>query len=355
MLNRSLQGIWQYPLTVVEAPMGYGKTTAVREFLKGCDAKALWQTVFATAASDFWQGFCRLFAELDPACGAALAGLIGSIKFPEGTVIVIDDYHLVASRNIDCFFERLAQAKIPGLHIVIISCCMFGENKVELALKGYCLILGRKHFELTEDEITEYCRMCGVRLKAEDAAFLYTYSEGWISAVYLCILGYRQSGRLEQQTASLHELINEVVYQPCSPEMKEFLTTICIFDCFSLAQAEYMWRRGNAGELLARLTAENAFISFDYVGGIYYMHNILTGFLRLVLDRQGPERRRALWKSAGEWYFDAGDYGRAMDSFYQAADFDSLLSAIEASGNSYAKHPMWPTGPKPATPPPMAN
>ena len=44
LLNQSLTDIWTYPLTVVEAPMGYGKTTAVREFLKASDAQVLWQT-----------------------------------------------------------------------------------------------------------------------------------------------------------------------------------------------------------------------------------------------------------------------------------------------------------------------
>jgi hypothetical protein len=36
-------------------------------------------------------------------------------------------------------------------------------------------------------------------IKEEEAAFLQEYAEGWISAVYLCILGYRQNGRVERQ------------------------------------------------------------------------------------------------------------------------------------------------------------
>lgn len=33
-VNRALMGIFEYQLTIVEAPMGYGKITAVREFLR---------------------------------------------------------------------------------------------------------------------------------------------------------------------------------------------------------------------------------------------------------------------------------------------------------------------------------
>lgn len=37
-VNRALESIFDYPLAIVEAPMGYGKTTAVRDFImaKSC-------------------------------------------------------------------------------------------------------------------------------------------------------------------------------------------------------------------------------------------------------------------------------------------------------------------------------
>lgn len=354
-LSHSLQRIWEYPLTVVQAPMGYGKTTAVREFLSGCQAQVLWQTVFDSSAAAFWSGFNRLLARLDPDCGRRLAALgvpgdsllreeaielVGAVKFPAPTVIVVDDYHLLSSTAADRFFERLVQAEIPGLHIVIVSRSSFGENTAELALKGYCLLLDRQVFELTPAETAEYCKLRGIRLKPEEAAFLQEYTEGWISAVYLCVLGYRQTGRIEQQSASLHELVDKVVYQPCSAEMKEFLAAICVFDTFSLAQAEHMWPNGNATDLLARLTSENAFIAFDHASQSYSMHNILTGFLRRIFDLQDLETRRAAWRMAGEWYRSQGDYNLAMDYFYQAADFEQLMDAIETAGfYTFARQP----------------
>lgn len=41
-LTESLNAIIKFPLTIVEAPMGYGKTVAVREFLRGQNATVLW-------------------------------------------------------------------------------------------------------------------------------------------------------------------------------------------------------------------------------------------------------------------------------------------------------------------------
>ncbi|HWQ62381.1 MAG TPA: LuxR C-terminal-related transcriptional regulator [Negativicutes bacterium] len=354
-LNQSLQGIWQHQLTVVEAPMGYGKTTAVREFLRDSQAQVLWQTVFESSTASFWCGFSRLFAGIDQDCAQHLAALgvpgdsvfreeavelLGNVKFTAPTAIVIDDYHLLAAAAVDRFFERLARSVIPNMHLVIVSRTKYGGNTAELALKGHCLVIGRKDFELSSAETVDYCRLCGVRLKSGEAAFLEEYAAGWISAVYLCILGYRQTGRLERQPSSLHELLERVVYQPCPEELKEFLATICIYDSFSLAQAAHIWRRGNAGDLLTQLMAQNAFITFDQANGLYSLHNILTGYLRRLFDRQDLTRRQELWKLAGEWYLSAGDYNHAMDYFYKAGDFERLMSTIEiGSIPSFARQP----------------
>lgn len=346
-LRQSLRGIWEYPLTVVQAPMGYGKTTAVREFLRGCQARVLWQTVFDSSPAAFWGGFSRLLGGLDPVCGRSLAALgvpgdsllreeavelVGAVQFPAPTVIVIDDYHLLSSENIDYFFERLVRADIPGLHILLLSRSAFGENTAELVMKGHCLLLDKQDFVLTAGEIAEYCKLRGVRLKSGEAAFLHSSTEGWISAVYLCVLDYRRTGRLEQQLASLYELLDKVVYQPCSAEMKDFLTAMCIFDSFTLAQAEHMWPKGNAADLLARLTAENAFVAFDRASGLYNMHSILIGYLRRIFDRRDMESRRAAWRMGGEWFRSVDELTLAMEYFYRAGDFERLLATIDDAG-----------------------
>ena len=76
-------------------------------------------------------------------------------------------------------------------------------------------------------------------LKPEEADKLYDYTEGWISALYLCMLEYLQDGRIGRQ-ASLYELIEKVVYREFPDGVKEFLFTICIFENFTLAQAKFL-------------------------------------------------------------------------------------------------------------------
>lgn len=71
-LAAALERIPEYPLTVIEAPMGYGKTTAVKEYAARAGFEVLWQTVYDNTAAHFWNGFCVLFDRLDSACALSL-------------------------------------------------------------------------------------------------------------------------------------------------------------------------------------------------------------------------------------------------------------------------------------------
>ncbi len=342
-LSQALEGVWEYPLTVVEAPMGYGKTTAVKEFLKDSDAKVLWQTLADSSVSGFWRGFCRMLKKIDVGCADGLAELgvptdsvfldaamelIGNVVFSEKTVIVFDDYHLLSSKHAEQFIELLVKTAPPNLHIIIVSRATFGENTTELALKGFCQVIGKGNFEFTQGEIVAYYKLCGIRLRPAEAAELHAYTEGWISALYLSLLSFVREGRVERQ-ANLPELIEKAVYRQYPAAVKEFLLDICVFDSFTLAQAKAMWPQDNAEAIVGYLMANNAFIKFDQYNKTYQMHNIFTGYLREQLERQGEERRRAVLQAAGSWYAKSGDYIHGMDCFYQAGDFDQLLVALE--------------------------
>lgn len=64
-ITEAMNKIFDYPLTIVEAPMGYGKTTAVREHLGNAHTNILWQRVHDSSINGFWDRFCRLFGEVD--------------------------------------------------------------------------------------------------------------------------------------------------------------------------------------------------------------------------------------------------------------------------------------------------
>lgn len=114
-LQKQLQGIREYPLTSVVAPMAYGKTTAINWFLDKCaktpGTKVLRISVYSDALPIFWQSIQIAFAHagLDLLkgydCPSDLAGaalilddLYRELAGPDECYIFVDDFHLLRSR-----------------------------------------------------------------------------------------------------------------------------------------------------------------------------------------------------------------------------------------------------------------
>ncbi|MPM25262.1 HTH-type transcriptional regulator MalT [bioreactor metagenome] len=259
--------------------------------------------------------------------------LIGEMALSEEAVLVLDDYHLVSATDVSGFVYFLIVSEIEHLHIILTARFVERFRIEELSLKGYLYHIEKDFFELAPGEIAEYYKLCGVNLRPEEADRLYRLTEGWISALYLLLLSFRETGSLAD-TNNIQKLVESAIYEPFSPEIKEFLLSLCLFDNFTLEQAGHMWSGGDADALLAEVRRKNAFITFDAETKTYQMHNIFTGFLRERLSDRPADYRRGLYEKAGQWCLQAGDYLTAMHHFHAAEDYDSLLYAAELDKTS---------------------
>lgn len=349
-LRDQMSRIPEFPCTLIEAPMGYGKTTAVREFLKDTDAQVLWLRIYDSSVTGFWMAFCRLFRELDAERAEDLEQLgfpndsvsrqevlrlIGEMALPDETVLVLDDYHLLSATDVSGFVGFLIVNELEHLRIVLTARFVERLKVEELSLKGYLYHVGKEFFELTPGEIVDYYRLCGISLRPAEADKLYRLTEGWISALYLLMLSFRETGNLAD-TNNIQKLVENAVYEPFSQEIKDFLLSVCLFDSFTLNQAVHMWGSERADTLLAEVRGKNAFITYDAETKTYQMHNIFTGFLRERLETRDSGYKRALYVKAGRWCTQIGDYLSAMRYFHMAQDYESLLCAAElGKANSF--------------------
>lgn len=342
-LRRQMSQLLNFPCTLVEAPMGYGKTTAVREYLKSTDAHVLWHQVYDGSVAGFWIAFSRLLRELDPVRSADLEQLgfpndslsmqealklIEEIAIPAKTVLVIDDYHLLGGTDVSSFIWFLVVNEIDNLHIVLTARFFEHFKMEELSLKGYLYPIEQEVFELTPDEITEYYKLCGIKLRVAEADQLYTLTEGWISALYLLMLSAQKSKNFAD-TNNIQRLVEDAIYAPFSEDIKDFLLKLCIFDSFTTKQAIHMWGDEQAERLLAEVRGKNAFVNFNPDTKAYQFHNIFAGFLREKLEQKDSLYKRALYEKAGHWYVETGKHFAAMQYFFEAGDFENLLQTAE--------------------------
>lgn len=348
-LIKQLEGVWEHPLTVVEAPMGYGKTTAVKNFLSSADANVLWLKVYDDSIDNFWDAFARLCGELDDELSTSLANigfpddalslrevlrLLGNLDLTRNCVLVIDDYHLIDNPKIGSFIAALTENEVDNFYIVLTGRFIKFPKLEELSLKGLLRHITKETLALTPGEIVEYYRACGVSISEKQARQLYSTTEGWISALYLMLLSFIEDG-LIQTPESIYKLIEKIVFNPLPATLKEFVMTLSVFDNFSLEQAEFMWGHRDSGQMLTAIVEENAFVYYEGRSKIYQIHSIFKEYLSEVLEARGARFKNEIYRKAAEWYKDKRDYTAARKFWYACKDFESIFESIEAEK---AKH-----------------
>ena len=58
-LKSEINRLLDYPLVVVEAPMGYGKTTAIKEYMREKSINFKWLTIYSESLDVFWASFFK--------------------------------------------------------------------------------------------------------------------------------------------------------------------------------------------------------------------------------------------------------------------------------------------------------
>lgn len=339
----AMESICDYPLTVVEAPMGYGKTTAVRDYLNNFKANELWVRIHDDLISGFWNGLCNTLEEFDEKIYLSLKELgfpddsislqealklFRKIKLPEKTFLIIEDYHLINKPEVANFIKFLTVSEIINLHIILIARFIEFEKIEELSLKGYLYHITKETFELTPVEIKKYYKLCGIILKDSDCEKLYNLTEGWFTALYLLMLNYIKYDSFEANR-DIYKLIENTIYLNFSDEIKELLHAISLFDSFSLELAIFLSGNENVEKLLSEIISENAFVKYEEKTKTYRVHHIFSKYLQYLFHRSDLADRRQLYQRIASYHMKNGHYVQAMENSYMASDFENLLCALE--------------------------
>lgn len=264
-----LKEMFDHPLTLVTAAMGYGKTTAVRHFLDQYHTSYLWLNVESdeTSAPNIWHSLTRQLTKIEPAFGKQLNTLgfpsdsaqrervldyIEDHVYGTNTVMVLDDYHHVYASEVDELMERIVRKAIPGFHVVLISRVRPRFSVEELVTKGLCLQLKNVLFELSSDEIQEFFRLYGHDLSDDSIMKVYEVTEGWITAVYLMMKSYAETGTFEYET-DINSLLEQAIITQYTTDEIDLLTALSYLDSFTPRQAVFVTDQKDAAKKLRKV------------------------------------------------------------------------------------------------------
>jgi LuxR family maltose regulon positive regulatory protein len=338
-LKKKLEKLPFTRTAVVEAPSGYGKTTAIRDFLEAGIPQSAPVYWFTAADETLAAGFLRLCCEIqkiDSRAGgrlleiglpnAATAGqacdALRSIECRHQVYLVIDNFQFLNVGLPPSFFSALVEHGGEGLHILIITQVLGRDIHIAIAGHGF-LHITLSDLRLDAGDILRYFTLAGAKITLEDAETVAGYTEGWIIAVYLQLRAFRDTGAFSD-TAVL-SLMDHLVWEAMSKEQQTFLLRLSLFETFTIHQASALTGcdplPGYALEAL-----QSPFIRYERAGGRYELHSILSELLNRKRGEQGASFRRECLLRAGDYCRDEQRVAEAFGFYEQAEDYERVLS-----------------------------
>lgn len=348
-INKELENIFYYPLTIVSAAMGYGKTTSVENYLAGCKARVIWVSVLGSDGSEmvFWKKLGEAFKEVDMLTGEKLIksgipmdalqieetiDIIREMNYKKDIVLVIDDYHIIEENNqVARLIEGIVQAHIDGLHVVLTSRTNPKLNYINFVSKGMCYCVNGDILQFNRKEIKEYFILMNFHITDNDIDKILNYTNGWISGIYLILLGLKK-GMPVIGSSEINALVHDNLYCNFDDETKEVLLKLSVLDNFTMKQAVTILQDSKVSQIIDTLMAENAFIQFNRQTGFYKIHNVLLDFLRKELEASNVNVKDVCYR-AGQWFVKQNQMIEALTYYHKAGRTEELLSITNTMEN----------------------
>ncbi len=354
-LQASLQATHDKPLVVAIAAIGYGKTTAVQEFLKDDRNRETVYLRMTRASSDgrhAWKEVVKQIGSQFPVLGSKLAQceypetvlqaeacaeLITASLQGKEVLLVLDDYHNVQFDAFNHLIEHLVQYPNTTLHILLLSRENVSLPLDELMLKGYCSTIYPETFQFSVEEILGFASILNIILTKEQGKTLWNLSKGWIAAIKLILQQYQGNGRLEVNDA-LYRLIEQSEVSKYSPSQFWLLKLLSHVDGYNASLASQICGYPITDYMTEQFEYESSFISHDQHTNFYHMHPILRAYLRHAYQKDlhaiqyklGESDHPILslaeiYRRAGSWYLGKQLPVEGFSYLLEAKDFDTIM------------------------------
>lgn len=360
-LWKKYETISEYPLTVVKAGPGYGKSTTIATFFhkKG---DYFWYNVDeldADPAIFFLNVFYAFHWEQEELVQAAIQVLtdqpenasdfmrainhfINSLTetLKSDTYLILDDFHLVAkNEQIMELMAHFIKVMPPQLHLVLSTREKLAFREwASWRLKRRVLVIDEDDLSLTSEEIKEFfADQHGITISLAEAKRAAAESEGWIIALDLMGQGITQGAELDQvlnvETASLDLLFEYLAFEILenqTAQVRDFLLKTAVLKNLRVDICDRLLGITDSQKILQEMT-EKGFFVLPLAQDLFRYHHLVREFL---LKVGGDEHDYDLLHiKAAEICLDLNERGLAIYHLLAAEDYEEAAKLIIASAD----------------------
>jgi LuxR family transcriptional regulator, maltose regulon positive regulatory protein len=353
-----LSGGAESTLTLVSAPAGFGKTSLLTDWLAaaGADGPAVawlslderdndpalfWTYLVAalkTAVPGIGGSALPLLESPQPPMEAALGSLLNDLSASNDVVMVLDDYHVINTRDVLDGMAFLLEHLPPQIHLVIASRADPTLPLARLRGRGELVEIRAADLRFTPEEAAAYLNgVMGLGLTPGDVTALEERTEGWIAALQLAALSMRGRDDVAGFIAGfagddryIVDYLVEEVLQRQSEHVRYFLLQTSLLDRLSGPLCDAVTGRDGGRAMLDALDRANLFlVPLDDRRHWYRYHHLFADVLQAHLLEERPEDVPNLHRRASAWFEQNGEPSEAIRHALAGKDFERAANLIE--------------------------
>ncbi|MFD0674622.1 LuxR C-terminal-related transcriptional regulator [Cohnella sp. GCM10027633] len=350
------QGV-QGRLTLLSAPAGFGKTTALSQWTRrtGCGVAWLSLDEADNDPTRFWRYVSQaLSAVLPETTGRRLSQL--SYTLPSLSIntfldaminelysadrpaaLVLDDYHLIANPGIHENIAYCIEHLPPQLRLVIASRGELPFPTVKWHVRGELATIDLKQLQFTAPEAESFYQdAIGVPLSQSQVESLLTHTEGWITGLQLLGISLRSAGDGEAFMAGFDGYNRDVadylfheVMAKLPADMQHFLLRTSVLTRLDARTCDDVTGRNDGLGMLERLQEWNLFlVPLDDQRAWYRYHHLFAEYLRNAARRNSDDLWHDAHAAASASFGARGYLDEAIDHAIAAGDYTAAESYL---------------------------
>jgi LuxR family maltose regulon positive regulatory protein len=355
-------------MTLLSAPAGFGKTTAVSDWLADIPqrrphVRVGWLSLDA-ADNDLTRFMTHLAAALGTAGMRIEATVVDAVRSATDTalsalaneldragrespgevwVLVLDDYHVLESADVHTAMAFLVEHLPEHLRLLVATRSDPPLPLARLRSRGHLTELRAAELRFTAPEAQEFLtRTMELDLTADEVDLLGERTEGWITGLQLSALSLRGMDDRAEVSAFIAALngssrfvidyLTDEVLSRQPAQVRDFLTATAELERLTGPLCDALTGRADGAQVLEHLERSNLFVvPLDDERTWYRYHHLFADVLRARLRAEAPGRVCTAHTQASEWFADHGMTEDAVSHALAGLDFARAAYLVEAA------------------------
>jgi LuxR family maltose regulon positive regulatory protein len=338
----------------IHAPAGYGKTSAVRQWL---DSTPYTNAVISineynNDIAHLCESLCNALIYCQPkntllseiishsgfntAPGEFVLRAIGALTGRKRTVLVIDDLHIINDKKTLKFLAALLHSFPPNFQIVLISRKDIPSEISSFWLKGDLVRITSEQFLFSGDEIQSLYKQHGQNITPAQAEGIVRSTQGWAIGINALLLSggipsqeIIDSPSKSESIAALEEFIKTYLWDTWDETEKEFMLATAYTEVLIPPLCNTLAGVKDSEKIMDQLIRSGAFIS-KTKDGMYHYHHLFKNFIRHIIDEErGEEYVKSLINKEGEWYLTQQNCYAAVDCFIRCGNDEGIANSLD--------------------------